>query len=154
MDMKTTITAIEGRQDLVITRIFDLPVHTLYRAFAEAQFVAKWMNTHVEKLDHKSHGSYEFVTTDPLGGIHRFAGVIHQVCDNEKIVRTFEMIGGNVGATLEVLHFYALADAKSKLQMHVIYQSEECREAQLKLPFAWGLNMAHNRLEEVGLNVI
>ncbi len=154
MEMKTTVTAIDGRQDLIISRKFDLPVHMLYQAFADAHFVAQWMNTYVEKLDHRSHGSYEFVTTDPLGGVHRFAGAIHEVIENKRIVRTFEMIGSDVGATMEVLHFEALTETKSQLQMHVIYQSAENRGAQLKMPFAWGLNMAHARLEEIGTKIL
>jgi hypothetical protein len=34
--------------------------------------------------------------------------------------------------------------------MHVIYESAAQRDQLLKLPFAQGLNMAHNRLQEMG----
>jgi len=33
--------------------------------------------------------------------------------------------------------------------MHVIYESAALRDQVLKLPFAQGINMAHNRLQEV-----
>ncbi len=33
--------------------------------------------------------------------------------------------------------------------MKVIYESVEMRNENLKLPFEWGINMAHNRIEEV-----
>jgi hypothetical protein len=33
--------------------------------------------------------------------------------------------------------------------MHVIYESVEQRDQVLKLPFAQGINMAHNRLQDV-----
>jgi hypothetical protein len=33
--------------------------------------------------------------------------------------------------------------------MHVIYESGAQRDQVLKLPFAQGINMAHNRLEDV-----
>ena len=152
--MKTVINAAENCQDLVIERNFQLPVHVLYKAFSEAHFVAQWMNTDVVKLHHQSHGSYEFVTTDPTGGIHRFSGTIHEIVQDQKIVRTFEMLGSNIGVTLEVLTFSALSDTHSQLQMHIIYQSVAHREAQLKMPFAWGLNMAHTRLEEIGTKIL
>jgi hypothetical protein len=33
--------------------------------------------------------------------------------------------------------------------MHVIYESGALRNQLMQLPFAQGINMAHNRLEEV-----
>jgi len=33
--------------------------------------------------------------------------------------------------------------------MHVIYESVAQRDELLKLPFSYGINMAHNRLEEL-----
>lgn len=33
--------------------------------------------------------------------------------------------------------------------MHVVYKSVAIRDQLLKLPFAQGINMAHNRLQEV-----
>jgi len=35
------------------------------------------------------------------------------------------------------------------LNMHVIYESVEQRDQVLQLPFAQGLNWAHNRIQEV-----
>jgi uncharacterized protein YndB with AHSA1/START domain len=146
--MKTIINALPDKQDLTIIREFEIPVHLLYRAFSEADLVSKWMNTTVLKMDHRRHGSYEFATTDPMGNVYNFSGCIHFVVTNEQIIRTFEMTGSEIGTTLEVLQFESTGDMKSKLTMHVIYQSEKHREAQLKMPFAYGINMAHNRLED------
>jgi len=33
--------------------------------------------------------------------------------------------------------------------MQIIYQSVGHREQQLKMPFAYGINMAHNQLQEI-----
>jgi hypothetical protein len=33
--------------------------------------------------------------------------------------------------------------------MHAIYESVELRDQMLKLPFAQGLNLAHNRLQDI-----
>jgi hypothetical protein len=35
------------------------------------------------------------------------------------------------------------------LKMHVVYRSGGQRDQMLRLPFAQGLEMAHNRLEEI-----
>jgi hypothetical protein len=50
---------------------------------------------------------------------------------------------------LEVLQFEHLTDDTSKLTIHTIFRSVESRDQLLKLPFAQGINMAHNRLQEV-----
>jgi hypothetical protein len=46
-----------------------------------------------------------------------------------------------------------LSDDTSKLSIHIIYKSEKHRAEQLKLPFAGGLNMAHDRLEKILKNL-
>jgi hypothetical protein len=53
------------------------------------------------------------------------------------------------GVQLEVYEFEPLTNDTSKLNIHVIYESVELRDQLLKLPFAQGLNMAHNRLQEI-----
>ena len=47
------------------------------------------------------------------------------------------------------VEFEKLTDDTSKLHMQVIYRSVACRDQNLKLPFAWGVNMAHNKLQDV-----
>jgi alkyl hydroperoxide reductase subunit AhpC len=59
------------------------------------------------------------------------------------------MENGTFGVTLEVLEFEKLTDDTSKLNMHVIYESVDQRDQNLKLPFSQGVNMAHNRLQEI-----
>ena len=53
------------------------------------------------------------------------------------------------GVQLEVLEFEKLTDDTSKLNMHVIYESVAKRDQILQLPFAQGINWAHNRLQEI-----
>jgi len=54
---------------------------------------------------------------------------------------------------LEYLEFEALGDDRSKVNMHVIYKSVSHRDQILKLPFAQGINMAHDRLETIAKNL-
>ena len=53
------------------------------------------------------------------------------------------------GVQLEVYEFEQLTESTSKLNMHVIYESGAKRDQVLALPFAQGLNMAHNRMQEI-----
>ena len=149
MERKTKINAEDGKQELMITREFDLPLELLFKAYEEAEIVEQWMGTKVLKLENKKHGSYQFVTTDPKGNKHGFNGAIHEFIPNQKIIRTFEMENGTFGVQLEFWEFEKLSDDTSKLSMQVIYRSTALRDQNLKLPFAQGVNMAHNRLQDI-----
>ncbi len=149
MERKTKINAEDGKQDLVITREFDLPLELLFKAYEEPEIVEQWMGTKVLKLENKKHGSYQFETTDPMGNKHGFNGTIHAFVPNQKITRTFEMENSPFAVQLEFLEFEQLTDDTSKLTMHVIYKSGTLRDQMLKLPFAQGINMAHNRIQDI-----
>lgn len=150
MERKTKVTAAEGKQDLLITREFDLPLELLFRAHAEPELVAQWMGTKVLKLENRKHGSWQFETFDPQGKVvFKANGVFHDVVPNERITRTFEMENAAFGVQLEFLEFERLTDDTSKLTMHVVYESGELRDQMLKLPFEYGINIAHARLQEM-----
>lgn len=149
MEQKTKIKAEDGKQDLLITREFDLPLELLFKAYTEPEIVEQWMGTKVLKLENKAHGSWQFETTNPRGNKHGFNGVIHEFCPNQRITRTFEMENTPFPVQLEFLEFEKLSDSTSKLTMQIVYKSTEYRNQMLKLPFAQGINMAHNRLQEI-----
>jgi len=150
MERKTKIHAEDGKQELIITREFDLPLELLFKAYEEAEIVEQWMGTKVLKLENKRHGSWQFETSDDKGNVVlRTNGVIHEFVPDQKITRTFEMENTAFAVQLEFLEFEKLTDDSSKLTMQIVYKSVELRDQMLKLPFAYGINMAHNRLEEV-----
>ena len=149
MEQKTKINAEDGKQELTITREFNLPLELLFKAYAEREIVEQWMGTKVLKLENKMHGCYQFETTDPKGNEHGFSGAIHAFVPNEKITRTFEMENTPFGVQLEFLEFEKLTDDTSKLNMHVVFRSVALRDQLLQLPFAQGINMAHNRLQDI-----
>jgi uncharacterized protein YndB with AHSA1/START domain len=150
MELKTKVNAEDGKQDLFITREFDLPAELLFKAYMEPEIVEQWMGTKVLKLESRKHGSYQIETSDPAGKVaFRAGGVIHDIVFNKTITRTFEMENMPFGVQLEIYQFEQLSDSTSKLTMQVIYESVEKRDQVLKLPFAKGINMAHNRIQEV-----
>ncbi len=150
MERKTKVDAEDGKQELMITREFDLPVDLLFRAYAEPDIVEQWMETKVLKLESKKHGSYRFETSDAQGNVvFKANGVIHEFVPNHKITRTFEMENSTFAVQLEFLEFEKLTENTSKLKMHIIFRSVAYRDQLLKMPFAQGINMAHNRLEKI-----
>src|SRR5882724_3361824 len=123
MGQKTKINAEDGKQELLITREFDLPLELLFKAYAEPEIVEQWMGTKVLKLENKKHGGYQFETSDARGNvIFRANGVIHEFNPNQKITRTFEMENAPFDVQLEFLEFEKLTDNTSKLNMHVVYR--------------------------------
>jgi uncharacterized protein YndB with AHSA1/START domain len=150
MEQKTKINAEDGKQELVITREFDLPLELLFKAYVEPEIVEQWMGTKVLKLENKKHGGYQFETTDAKGNVvFQANGVIHEFSPNQKITRTFEMGNTPFGIQLEFLEFEQLTDDTSKLNMHIVYRSVALRDQMLQLPFAQGINIAHNRLQDI-----
>jgi uncharacterized protein YndB with AHSA1/START domain len=155
MEQKTKIHAEEGKQELVITREFDLPLELLFKAHVEPDIFEQWMSheygiTKVLKLENKKHGSWQFETTDIQGNVvFRANGVIHEFIPDQKITRTFEMENTSFPVQLEFLEFEKLTNDTSKLTMQMIFRSVEYRDQLLRLPFAQGLNMAHNRLQNI-----
>jgi len=150
MERKTKIDVEDGKQEMRITRVFDLPIDLLFKAHAEPEFIEQWMGTKVLKLENKKHGGWQYETSDPQGNVvFKAGGVIHEFVPDQKITRTFEMENAPFGIQLEFLEFEKLTDDTSMLSMHIVFRSVALRDQLLKLPFAQGLNMAHNRLQEI-----
>ena len=135
MELKTKINAEDGKHDLFITRKFDLPVQLLFKAHTDASIVEQWMGTKVVI-------------------VLKMNGVCHEFLTNKKITRTFEMENSPFDTQLEFLEFEELTEDTSKLTMHIIYRTIALRDQMLKLPFASGINMAHNRLQDVAGKLI
>ncbi|WP_370900118.1 SRPBCC domain-containing protein [Chryseobacterium gossypii] len=150
MELKTKIHAEDGKQEIFITREFDLPVELLFKAYTEPEIVEQWMGTKVLKLENKQHGGYQFETSNPQGEVvFRANGAIHEIVPDQRIIRTFQMENTPFPIQLEFLEFERLTDETSRITIHTIYKSTDYRDQMLKLPFAQGINMAHNRLQEV-----
>ncbi len=150
MELKTKINAEEGKQDLMITREFDLPLELLFKAYEDPVIVEQWMGTKILALENKDHGSFKFETSGPNGNVVFSAnGVIHEFSPNRRIIRTFQMENTPFPVQLEFLEFEKLTENTSKINMHIVFKSAAYRDQLLKMPFASGINMAHNRLQEI-----
>ncbi len=150
MERKTKIDAEDGKQDLVITREFDLPLGLLFQASADPEIVEQWMGTKVLKMENKKFGSYLFDKKHAEGKVvFKANGVIHDFIPNQKITRTFEMENAPFAVQLEFVEFEKLTEDTSRMKIHSIYKSPALRDQVLRFGFASGINMAHDRLQEV-----
>lgn len=152
MELKTKIKAEENTQELFITREFDLPLELLFKAYEDVEIVEQWMNTKVIKLENQKHGSWRFETSHDGQVVFSANGVILEFIPNEKITRTFEMENSPFPVQLEFLTFEEIGNEKSKLTIQQIFKSVEYRNQLLKMPFAKGLSMAHDKLQNIFTN--
>ena len=150
MELKTKVTADEGKQDMLITREFDLPLDLLFRAYEDPEIVEQWMGSKALRLDNKKGGGYQLEKKDDKGNVvFRANGAFHEFIPNKKITRTFEMENTPAGVQLEFYEFEPLGEEKSRLTMRVIYESGAHRDQVLQWGMRPGINAAHNRIEEV-----
>jgi len=154
MDLKTKVTAEDGKHDLLITREFDLPVELLFKAFVDPELVVQWKtppNTTAKILKSAmgKHGSFQMQISDAEGKVIAVThGVIHDLIPDLKIIRTFQVEGAPMGVQLEVYDFEKLTDETSRLSMHVIYETVAQRDMVFKMSGA-NMESAFNRLEEL-----
>jgi len=149
MEQKTKINIEDGKQEMYITREFDLPLDLLFTAYVEPDIIEQWMTSKVVKLENKKHGSYQLQKKDDQGNLLFAAnGVIHEFIPNKKITRTFEMENTPFGVQLEVYEFESLTADSSRLNMHVIYESVAQRDEVVKIGMIKGMSMAHDRIQK------
>ncbi|TGM40530.1 ATPase [Leptospira levettii] len=150
MELKTKVIAENDKQELTIEREFEIPASLVYLAHTEPELIEQWMGNKVLQFENRNHGSYQFETKSPEGVVlFRANGVLLNLVENQSFVRTFEMENTGFPIQLEFFTFESISDNKSKLKMHIIFKSVEQRDQILKMPFAQGISMAHNRLETI-----
>ena len=59
MEQKTKVHAEDGKQELFITREFDLPLELLFKAHADPDLLGQWMGTKALQFEPKKYGSYQ-----------------------------------------------------------------------------------------------
>ena len=149
MEAQTKVQAEEARQEFFIIREFDLPVELLFKAYEDARLFEQWMGTKVIKLENKEHGSFAFETSHQGNVVFTANGTIHEFVPNQRITRTFKMENTPFPVQLEYLEFEKLSEETSKLTMQIVFKSVAFRNQLLKMPFAQGINRAHNKLQEI-----
>ncbi|MES2560680.1 MAG: SRPBCC family protein [Bacteroidota bacterium] len=158
MSNKTTIIAEKGKQELFIEREFDAPRELVFQAFNEPELLLQWLGPNdysmqIEKLDNRTHGSYRFLHTDcnNAGTCFGFNGVIHEVSEPERIIRTFEFEGlperGHV--SLEFLTMIELPFNRTKLHIQSIFKSVADRDGLVESGMEHGMNEGFAKLDNI-----
>jgi uncharacterized protein YndB with AHSA1/START domain len=151
-DTLTRITAEPGKQEIVITRVFDAPRELVFKAATDPDLISHWwgprsLTTVVDKMDVRPGGVWRFVQRDLGGNEYAFHGVYHEVVSPERIVDTFEFEGMPGHVSLETATFEEHA-GKTKLTIRSVFQTVEDRDATLKSGMEKGAVETMERLAE------
>ena len=150
---RTKIIAERGKQEIVITRIFDAPRNLVFEAYTDPKLIARWCGprrfaTIVDKMDLKPGGIWRFINRDKAGREYAFHGVYHEVRSPERLVHTFEFedIPGHV--SLETVTFVEL-NGRTRVTGKSVFQTVEDRDGMLESGMEEGASETMDRLAEL-----
>lgn len=152
--MSETEFVIEpGRQDIIMTRVFDAPPSVVFQACTDPKHIPDWWGprehtTEVDRMDVAHGGLWRLVSRDGDGNEFAFRGVHHDVVPAERIVRTFEFEGAPGHVTLETLTLEELG-GRTKYVAVSVAQSVEDRDAIIQSGMQEGASETMERLAEV-----
>jgi uncharacterized protein YndB with AHSA1/START domain len=152
-DDRTRIIAERGKQEIIITRVFDAPRDLVFKANTDRNLIPKWwgpkrFTTRIDKLDARAGGLWRFVQRDAAGNEYAFHGVYHEVRSPEWIVDTFEFEGMPGHVSLETCTLEELG-GKTKMIGRSVYQTVEDRDGMLKSGMEEGVFESMERLAEL-----
>ena len=130
------LKAEPGRQEMVITRVFDAPRDLVFKAYTDPDLVSQWWGPRmytieVEKMDVRPGGSWRTVNRDADGNEYWFHGVYHDVSPPDRIVQTFEWEGLPGHVSFETVTLEDVG-GKTKLTAQSVFQSVEDRDGMLQ----------------------
>jgi uncharacterized protein YndB with AHSA1/START domain len=136
-----------------ITRVFDAPPKSVFRAHTEPELVTQWLGPRdlVMTIDHydcRTGGSYRYVHSrgdDNYG----FFGCFHEVRPNQLIVQTFCFEGFRDSVALERLVLEDLGEGRTRLMATSLVDSFEGRDAFLASGMESGVREGYERLDEL-----
>ena len=153
---KTIIKVEPNKQELFITREFEVPRELVFKAYTDEKIYAQWLGPHgletwFEVFEPVSGGKYKFVQKDKDGNEFSFHGVTHEVNFPERIIGTFEFDGlpesGHV--VLETTRFESLSGNRTRITSQSIFQTVSDRDGMVQSGMEHGVVEGYERLDEI-----
>ena len=149
----TNLIAEPGKQEIIITRVFDAPRESVFKTYTDPDLIPQWwgpknLTTTVDKMDVRPGGVWRFVQRDADGNEYAFNGVYHQIVPPERLVGTFEFEGMPGHVSLETVTLEDLK-GKTKLTEKSVFQTVEDRDGMLKSGMEEGVAETMDRLAEL-----
>lgn len=152
---KLELTVEPGKQEIVMSRVFNAPREKVFATFTDRDLISKWWGGHlyetvVDKFDPRTGGEWRFIQKD-ANGEYGFHGSFHDVTPNERVIQTFEFEGlpesGHVA--LETAKFTDERDDKTRVTTTSVFQSVADRDGMVQSGMETGASAAWDALAEL-----
>jgi uncharacterized protein YndB with AHSA1/START domain len=148
-------TRIEVDPDLPTLRIvrdFDAPPEKVFRAWTDANLVARWLgpkNTEmrIDAWEAETGGGYRYAAWREGEEIARFYGSFHEVRPASRLVQTFTWEGAPDGVSLDTTIFEDLGDGRTRVTQTSVVESIEIRDAIVKSGMDTGVIEGYEKLD-------
>jgi len=150
---QTRVTAEPGKQEIVITRVFDAPRDLVFETFTNPDLIPDWwgparLSTTVDRMEVRSGGSWRFVQREADGPEFGFHGVFHEVSPY-RIVQPFEFEGVPGHVALETATFEDLGGGRTRYTGRSVYQSLEDRDGMVASGMESGARESMDRIADL-----
>lgn len=150
---KTEYTIDPGKQEVVVTRMFDAPRELVFKAFTDPKLITQWwgpreLRTRIDKFEPRPGGLWRFIQRDADGNEYGFHGVNHDVVAPERVVSTFEFEGVPGHVLMQTATFELVGD-KTKLVQQSVFQSVADRDGMVASGMTRGSDDSMERLTEL-----
>jgi len=150
---RTLIAALPGKQDALMTRVFDAPRDRVFAAMTDPKLIPKWWAPRrftivVEKMEVKTGGSWRFLNRDDQGNEFWFHGAYHQVSP-ERSVQTFEFEGMPGHVLLGISTLEEIEGGRTKLTSKSVFESVADRDGMMETGMKEGGSESLDRLAEL-----
>ena len=150
---KTEYQIEPGKQEIVVTRVFDAPRDLVFKACTDPNLIARWWgprrySTVIDKMEVRPGGTWRFVQSDGAGNEFAFHGVYHEITAPERTVQTFEYEGVPGHVLLDTATFEE-HDGKTKLTQQSVFQSVADRDGMVQSGMEEGSTESMDRLAEL-----
>jgi uncharacterized protein YndB with AHSA1/START domain len=151
----TKETRIEVDPDLPTLRIvrdFDAPPEKVFRAWTDADLVARWLGPkdtemRIDAWEAQTGGGYRYAAWRAGEEIARFYGSFHEVRPASRLVQTFTWEGAPERVSLDTPSFVDLGVGRSLVTQTSVVESLEIRDAIIKSGMESGVIEGYEKLD-------
>jgi uncharacterized protein YndB with AHSA1/START domain len=145
----------ESQREVTITRTFDAPARLLFEAYSKPEHIRQWFGPvgwpiTLCEVDFRVGGKFRFAMTGPSGKQNTpFGGEYLEIVENRRIVYDNGFESKGAGRMVVTVSFDELADGKTKLTVHTLFQSVAMKNSHVSRGFEQGTNSGLDQLADV-----
>ena len=148
----TSAVSTPTDREIRTERVFDAPPERVWRAFTEADLLARWWGRGnkviVDRMEVERGGHWRYVEHSP-DGVHGFQGVYREVTPPQRLVQTFEWDGMPGHVLVNTTTFEDAGDGRTTVVTTSLFHTTEERDGMLRAGMERGLNESYAALDRL-----